>query len=88
MNENYYSGFKKIYETSDSIEANEYLDLGWVLLNVVKTQIAEESWSVYYVLGWSGMVEDIKRGKTFSERMEAELKEQDGDSLDDFEVPF
>ena len=84
MNENYYSSFKKIYQTSDSIEANEYLDLGWILLNVVKTQVAEESWSVYYVLGWSGKVEDIKRGKTFGERLKAEFKEQHGETLDDF----
>ena len=53
MDESYYSGFVRLYETDSSVEANEYLECEWVLLNVVKTQVAEESWSTYYVLGWN-----------------------------------
>ena len=51
MDESYYSGFVRLYETDSSVEANEYLECEWVLLNVVKTQVAEESWNTYYVLG-------------------------------------
>lgn len=31
-----YSEFVKLFRTDDTIEANEYLDLGWILLNVEK----------------------------------------------------
>lgn len=43
MDESYYNKFIRLHETSDSVEANEYLECGWVLLNVVKTQVSEES---------------------------------------------
>lgn len=82
MDETYYSNFKRVYETDSSIEANEYLELGWVLLNVVKTQTAKESWTTYYVLGWDGKVEDIKRGRTFGERLKSELKEKRSENED------
>lgn len=74
MDESYYSGFVRLYETDSSVEANEYLECEWVLLNVVKTQVAEESWNTYYVLGWNKKVEDIKRGRSFKERMDADIE--------------
>ena len=74
MDESYYSGFVKLYETDSSIEANEYLECEWVLLNVVKTQVAEESWNTYYVLGWNKKIEDIKRGRSWKERMDADIE--------------
>lgn len=74
MDESYYSGFVRLYETDSSVEANEYLECEWVLLNVVKTQVAEESWNTYYVLGWNKKVEDIKRGRSWKERMDADIE--------------
>ncbi len=81
MEESYYSKFKRVYETSDSIEANEYLELGWVLLNVIKTQIAEESWNNYYILGWNKESEELQRGRTYSQRIRAGLSESDEEQL-------
>lgn len=74
MDESYYSGFVRLYETDSSVEANEYLECEWVLLNVVKTQVAEESWNTYYVLGWNKKVEDIKRGRSWKERVDADIE--------------
>lgn len=68
-----YSAFVQLYETNDSIEANEYLDCGWKLLDVVKTQVADNSWSTYYVLGWNNSIDVIVRGRNFIERMASEI---------------
>ncbi|WP_201592041.1 hypothetical protein [Psychrobacter fozii] len=75
MDESYYSGFVRLYETDSSVEANEYLECEWVLLNVVKTQVAEESWNTYYVLGWNKKVEDIKRGRSWKERLDSDAED-------------
>ena len=56
------------------MEANEYLECGWILLNVVKTQVAEESWNTYYVLGWNTDVENIKRGRSWKERVDTDME--------------
>lgn len=74
MDESYYNKFIRLHETSDSVEANEYLECEWVLLNVVKTQVSEESWNTYYVLGWNKKVEDIKRGRSWKERMDTDIE--------------
>lgn len=74
MDESYYNKFIRLYETSDSVEANEYLECGWVLLNVVKTQVYEESWNTYYVLGQNKKVEDIKRGRSWKERLDTDIE--------------
>lgn len=79
MDESYYSGFVRLYETDSSVEANEYLECEWVLLNVVKTQVAEESWNTYYVLGWNKKVEDIKRGRSWKERIDADIENHKND---------
>lgn len=74
MDESYYKKFIRLHETSDSVEANEYLECEWVLLNVVKTQVSEESWNTYYVLGWNKKVEDIKQGRSWKERMDTNIE--------------
>ena len=74
MDESYYNKFIRLHETSDSVEANEYLECGWVLLNVVKTQVSEESWNTYYVLGWNTDAENIKRGRSWKERIDADIE--------------
>lgn len=74
MDESYYNKFIRLYETSDSVEANEYLEYGWVLLNVVKTQVAEESWNTYYVLGWNKELENISRGRSYKQRIDADIE--------------
>ena len=78
MDESYYSRFVRLHETDSSIEANEYLECEWVLLNVVKTQVAEESWNTYYVLGWNKRIEDIKRGRCYEERIKEEFEKKYG----------
>lgn len=75
MDESYYSNFLILHETSDSVEANEYLVCGWTLLNVVKTQVAEESWNTYYVLGWNKKIEDVKRGRSWKERLDSDVED-------------
>lgn len=80
MDESYYNKFVRLHETSDSLEANEYLECGWVLLNVVKTQVSEESWNTYYILGWNKCIEDIKRGRGYKERVKGEFEEKYGKS--------
>lgn len=80
MDEPYYSKFIRLYETSDSVEANEYLEFGWTLLNVVKAQVAEESWNTYYTLGWDKRIEDIKRGRSYEERIRHEFEAKYGQS--------
>lgn len=74
MNDSYYSKFVRLYETSSSVEANEYLECGWTLLNVTKTQVAEESWSTYYVLGWDKDIESISRGRSYKQRLDDEFE--------------
>ena len=84
MDESCYSKFIRLYETSDSVEANEYLECGWTLLNVVKTQVAEESWNTYYVLGWNKRIEDIKRGRCYEERIKKEFEKKYAQSPESF----
>lgn len=95
MDETFYSKFIRLYETGDSVEANEYLELGWVLLNVVKTQTAEESWTTYYVLGWNKDIENISRGRSYKQRLSDDFEKKYGrkpDSINpedyDLDVPF
>jgi len=80
MDESYYNKFIRLHETSDSVEANEYLECGWVLINVVKTQVAEESWNTYYVLGWNKELENISRGRSYKQRMDNDFEKKYGQS--------
>ena len=77
-----YSKFVKLFRTDDTIEANEYLDLGWILLNVEKVQVAEQSFSTYFVLGWKKPIEDIKYGRDYGQRMKDEYNVYYGKDLD------
>ena len=77
-----YEGFVRLHETDSCIEANEYLEHGWVLLNVVKTQVAKESWTTYYIVGWNKSIDNIKYGRPYGERLRQEFKEKFPNSFD------
>lgn len=86
-----YHEFVKLFRTSDTIEANEYLDLGWILLNVEKVQVAEQSFNTYFVLGWNKPLEEIECGRSYSQRLKDGLKEKYGYNIDietNNDVPF
>ena len=86
-----YHEFVKIFRTNDTIEANEYLDFGWILLNVEKVQVGEQSFNTYFVLGWNKPIDEISYGRSYSQRMDNNLKERYGNNIDtgiNPDVPF
>lgn len=86
-----YHEFVKIFRTNDTIEANEYLDFGWILLNVEKIQVAEQSFNTYFVLGWNKPIQDVKYGRDYGQRMKDEYKAYYGEDLEfdsKWENPF
>ncbi len=50
----------QLFSTSSSKEANEYLGLGWVLLNVESSQYSEHGWNTGFVLGWKKSLGEMK----------------------------
>ncbi len=47
--------YEKVVEVAHADNAsrvNEYLQLGWVLLNVESNQYSEHGWSTSYAIGW------------------------------------
>jgi len=50
----------QLFSTSSSKEANEYLGLGWVLLNVESAQYSEHGWNTGFVLGWKKSLGEVK----------------------------
>jgi hypothetical protein len=81
-----YSEFVKLFRTDDTIEANEYLDLGWILLNVEKVQVAEQSFNTYFMLGWNKPIDAITYGRSYSQRLKDGLKEKYGDKGDKIDI--
>ena len=42
----------EVYKTHSDKVANEYLNLGWVMLNVESQQSGAHDWNSVFVLGW------------------------------------
>lgn len=51
----------QVHSTHSSREVNDYLGLGWVMLNVESSQYSEHGWNSVFVLGWKNSSGEVKR---------------------------
>lgn len=57
----YFEDVCQLFSTSSSREANDYLNLGWILLNVESIQHSEHGWNTGFVLGWKKSSGEVKQ---------------------------
>lgn len=51
----------QVHSTHSSREVNDYLGLGWVMLNVESSQYSEHGWNSVFVLGWKKGSGEVRR---------------------------
>ena len=57
----YFKDVIEVYKTYSDTEANKYLNLGWVMLNVESQQSGAHDWHSVFVLGWFRTSGDVSR---------------------------
>lgn len=60
----YFKDVTEVYKTYSEQAANEYLKLGWIMLNVESQQSGAHDWHSVFVLGWFKTSGDVAHPKS------------------------